>query len=83
MPYFVYLIKCRDKTLYCGWTTDLKKRLAMHNSGKASRYTRARLPVKLVYSERKKTKSAAMSREAEIKKLPRKKKLALITAKPS
>ncbi|MBU0661946.1 MAG: GIY-YIG nuclease family protein [Candidatus Diapherotrites archaeon] len=80
MAYFVYLLQCKDKTLYCGWTNDLKKRLAAHNAGKASRYTRARLPVKFVYSERKKSKSAALSRESEIKSWQRKKKLALISA---
>ena len=78
MPFFVYLLECRDKSLYCGWTNDLEKRAKAHNEGKASRYTRARLPVRLVFFEKAKTKSLALKREAEIKSFPRKKKLSLI-----
>ena len=73
-----YLLRCADGTLYCGWTNDLEKRLAAHNSGKASKYTRSRLPVKLVYFETFDTKQEAMSREARIKQLSRREKLALI-----
>jgi len=81
MPFFVYLLECRDKTYYCGYTTDIKARLAMHNSGKGAKYTRGRLPVKLVYFERKKSKGAAMKREAEIKRMRRKEKTALFMQK--
>lgn len=76
-PFFVYLLECRDKSLYCGFAGNLEKRLAAHNAGKASKYTRPRLPAKLVFFEVAKTKSLALKREAEIKKLPRKKKLLL------
>lgn len=75
---YTYILECSDKTLYTGWTNDLDKRLNMHIKGKASRYTRARLPVILVYFEEFETKSEAMKRECAIKKLPRKEKLNLI-----
>jgi len=81
MPYFVYLLECRGKSLYCGWTNHLERRMKAHNSGKASRYTRARLPVKLVYSAWFKSRKLAMSREAEIKSWPRHRKLALVSAR--
>jgi len=81
MPFFIYLLECADKTFYCGWTNDLKKRVEAHDAGKASRYTRARLPVKLVYSEKAKSKGAALKREAEIKRLSRDKKAALVACK--
>jgi putative endonuclease len=77
MPFFVYLLLCRDQTLYCGYASDLEKRLQAHSLGKASKYTRARLPVKLVFFESLSTKSLAMKREAEIKALPREGKLRL------
>ena len=51
MSAYTYLLRCSDGTLYCGWTDNIEKRLAAHNSGKASKYTRSRLPVKLVYFE--------------------------------
>ena len=73
-----YLLRCADGTLYCGWTNDLEKRLAAHNSGKASKYTRSRLPAELVWYETFETKQEAMSREARIKQLSRREKLALI-----
>ncbi|MEG2338661.1 MAG: GIY-YIG nuclease family protein [Clostridium sp.] len=76
---FIYILKCSDNTLYTGWTTDLNRRLKTHLSGKASKYTRARLPVEMVYSESFKTKSEAMKREVAIKKLTRKEKLKLIS----
>ena len=75
---YVYLLRCADGTLYCGWTDNIEKRLAAHNSGKASKYTRSRLPVKLVYFETFDTKHEAMSREARIKQLSRREKLALV-----
>ena len=81
MAFYVYLLECKDKSLYCGWTNNLKARLRAHNEGKASKYTRPRLPAKLVFFEKAKTKSLALKREAEIKKLLRKEKLRL--ANPS
>ena len=78
MLFFVYLLECRDKSLYCGWTNDLEKRVKAHNSGKASKYTCVRRPVRLVFFEESKTKSAAMKREAEIKSFSREKKLSLV-----
>ncbi len=78
----VYLVRCRDGSLYTGITTDLDRRLAAHNAGTASRYTRSRLPVKLVHQEPGFTRSTALKREAEIKRLPRTRKLALLAARP-
>ena len=78
--FYVYLLECSDSTLYCGYTDNIEKRLTVHNSGKGAKYTRSRLPVKLVYKEEFDTKHDAMHREAEIKKLSRKEKLALIDA---
>lgn len=75
---YTYILRCSDDTLYTGWTNDLSKRLKMHNAGKGARYTRGRLPVKLVYYEVFATKREAMKREAQIKKLSRKQKLAFI-----
>ena len=82
MSAYTYLLRCSDGTLYCGWTDDIEKRLAAHNSGKASKYTRSRLPVKLVYFETFETKQEAMSREARIKRLSRREKLALVSPPP-
>src|SRR5699024_11471681 len=78
MSGYTYILRCADGTLYCGWTNDLTARLAAHNSGKGAKYTRGRGPVTLVYSEQFDTQSEAMRREAEIKKLPRPRKQALI-----
>lgn len=75
--YFVYLLECSDNSLYCGYTDDLEKRVKVHNSGKGAKYTKSRLPVRLVYSEKFDNKSDAMKREAQIKKLSRIKKLDL------
>ena len=80
MKAYTYLLRCADGTLYCGWTNDIEKRLAAHNSGKASKYTRSRLPAELVYVETFDTKQEAMSREAQIKRLSRRQKLALISS---
>jgi putative endonuclease len=74
----VYLLRCSDGTLYCGWTTDIARRLAQHRSGTASRYTRARLPVTLALEIPVADRSAALREEARIKRLPRQEKLALI-----
>jgi putative endonuclease len=78
MAFFVYLVECRDKTYYCGCTKSIKARLAAHNKGIASKYTRARRPVKLVYLEQKKSRQEALKREAQIKTMNRKQKEELI-----
>ena len=77
--FFVYLFRCSDGSLYCGWTTDLKRRLKAHNSGKGAKYTRSRRPVELVYWEEYEDKSSAMKREYEIKQLSRAEKLQFFT----
>jgi len=76
--WLVYLLRCSDGSLYTGITNDLPKRLKAHAAGKASRYTRSRLPVTLVYSEPHRSKSAALRREAAIKKLSRPQKDRLV-----
>ena len=78
----VYLVRCRDGSLYTGITTDLVRRLAAHNSGTASRYTRSRRPVRVVHEETGFNHSTALKREAAIKRLPRQKKLALLAERP-
>ena len=80
MNYFVYIISCADYTLYTGITNDLDSRIAAHNSGKGARYTSGRLPVSLVYSETCESKSIALRREMEIKRMTRAKKLRLISS---
>ena len=75
---WVYLVRCADGTLYCGWTVDLDARIAAHNAGRASRYTRSRLPVALAWSAEQPDRTAARREEARIKALPRTAKLALI-----
>jgi len=72
------MLECADHTIYTGYTVNLEKRLIAHNQGTASKYTRARLPVTLVYSEAYSSKSEAMRREAALKRLSRADKLALI-----
>ena len=76
-PAFVYLLRCADGSLYCGWTSDVQRRFEEHAAGRASRYTRSRLPVELVWSTRKASRSDAMREEARIKRLTRIQKLAL------
>lgn len=78
MDSFTYILRCADGSLYTGWTNDLVKRLAAHNTGRGAKYTRARRPVSLVYWERFSTKQEAMAREWAIKQLSRREKLALI-----
>ena len=78
MNWFCYLLRCADDTLYCGITNDLEKRHAAHNAGTASKYTRVRVPVELVYAESCADRSAASKREMEIKNLKRTEKLVLI-----
>lgn len=75
---YVYMLECSDKTLYTGWTNDLNKRLATHSNGKGAKYTRCRLPVKLVYFEEHDDKISAQKREYAIKQLSRTQKLNLI-----
>ena len=76
--YFVYIVKCKDKTYYTGYTNNIEKRLKAHNDGKGAKYTRVRLPVQLVYKETYETKSEALKREYAIKKLTRTQKEKLI-----
>ena len=74
----VYVLECDDGTLYTGYTTDLERRVAEHDDGNGAKYTRPRTPVELVYHERFETRSAAMSREYEIKQLTRPQKEHLV-----
>jgi putative endonuclease len=74
----VYMLRCRDGTLYTGATNDLERRLATHNRGKGAAYTRARLPVTLVWSESAADRGAALRREAALKRLSRAEKLRLV-----
>jgi len=76
--FFVYLVECRDRSLYCGWTNDLEKRVEAHNQGKGAKYTKRRRPVRLVFSEECKSKSAAMKLENRIKSLTRREKEILV-----
>ena len=75
---YTYIVKCRDGSLYTGWTTDLDRRVKAHNEGTGARYTKSRRPVELVYHETFETKEEAMRREYAIKQLTRAQKLALI-----
>lgn len=76
--WIVYVLRCGDGSLYTGITTDLRRRLAAHRAGTASRYTRARGPLRVVHREPAGDRGAALKREAAIKRLPRSAKLALI-----
>lgn len=78
---YTYIVRCKDNTLYTGWTNDLEKRMHAHNEGKGAKYTKSRKPVTLVYYEAFQTKEEAMSREYHIKRLSRKEKEKLISAK--
>jgi predicted GIY-YIG superfamily endonuclease len=80
-PWFVYILRCADGTLYTGITKDVKRRCRQHNTGSASRYTRSRRPVRLVYQEPRPSQSSALKQEAAIKAMTRKGKLALIRLK--
>lgn len=75
---WTYLLECADGSLYCGWTNDLKKRVEAHNSKKGARYTRSRIPVRLVYAEHFDTPHEAKQREIAIKRMTRADKLKLI-----
>ena len=79
----VYLLRCADGSLYCGWTTDVERRLAAHRSGSASRYTRSRRPLELALVIEVADRSAALREEARIKRLPRAGKLELIAGRGS
>ena len=82
MGYLVYILRCGDGTLYTGCTNDLDRRLRAHQAGRGAKYTRSRLPVELVYREAVPARSAALRREAAIKRMDRRAKLALIAAGP-
>ncbi len=77
---WVYMLRCRDGSLYTGWTSDLERRLERHRAGKASRYTASRLPVELALELPMADRTAARREEARIKRLPRAQKLALLEA---
>ncbi len=78
--HYVYILKCSDDTYYTGYTTDLSGRLKKHNEGKASRYTRGRLPAEYVYWEEAESRSSALKREIDIKKMKRTAKEKLINS---
>ena len=79
--HYVYVLACADGSLYTGYTTDVERRVAEHNAGKGAKYTRGRTPVEVVHVESFGTKSAAMSREYEIKQLSRSRKERLVGLK--
>ena len=78
---YTYILKCKEGSLYTGWTNDLEQRVAAHNTGKGAKYTKARRPVELVYFEEFETKEQAMKREYAIKQMARKDKLELVRRK--
>jgi len=78
---FVYIIKCKDDSLYTGWTNDLEARIRAHNEGRGAKYTKGRGPVELLYTEEFDTKEEAMKREFAIKKWKKEKKLKLVQQK--
>ena len=78
MNYFTYILRCADGTLYTGYTTELEKRVEVHNSGKWAKYTRIRRPVELIYSEKHASRSEACKREYAIKQMKREEKLRLL-----
>lgn len=80
MTAYVYILRCKDGSLYTGWTDNLEHRLKMHQSGKGAKYTKGRGPLELVYSEQLADKSAALKREYAIKRLSRTDKLKLCTS---
>ena len=83
MPWYVYILRCGDGTLYTGITDDIPRRLAAHRAGKGAKYTRGRGPLELVYQERVPDKSAALRREAAIQRLRRGEKERLIESAKS
>lgn len=76
--YYTYMLRCKDNTIYSGFTVDIEKRVETHNAGKGAKYTRARLPVELVYYEEFGVKSEALKRERELKKYTHKEKEEII-----
>lgn len=81
--FYVYILRCADDSLYCGYTTDVEKRFEKHKSGKGAKYTKTHLPLEIAYVEEFDNKSDALKREWEIKKLSRVKKEKLIENYPS
>ena len=79
MEWHLYMVRCRDKSLYVGITTDIEKRITYHNTSRGAKYTRSHSPVTLVYRERFLTKSEALKREIQIKKWSKAKKEALVS----
>lgn len=79
MPWYCFIVRCSDGSLYVGMTADLWRRVKEHNAGRGGRYTRTRLPVMLVYAERYYSRRSALRREYEVKQLTRAKKESLIT----
>lgn len=79
MSHFVYILRCKDNSLYTGYTTDVNRRLKVHNSGKGAKYTRARRPVKLVYYKEVSSMSEGLKLESAIKKLSKEKKEDLVS----
>jgi putative endonuclease len=80
VAWFVYMVQCRDASLYTGATNDLSRRVKAHSDGKGARYTRSRRPVTLVFSRRVKDRSSALKLEAKLKRLSRAEKLTLVSA---
>ena len=78
--YFVYMLRCRDGSLYTGYTVDVQARIETHAQGRGAKYTRSRRPVTLAYAEALPDKTAALKREAQIKKLPKCEKEAMAAA---
>lgn len=81
MTCFCYILECSDGSYYTGWTADPERRLRQHNRGNGARYTRSRLPVKVVYMEQQPDRSSAMRREFQIKRMGRKEKEKLVKSK--
>ncbi|MBO8164857.1 MAG: GIY-YIG nuclease family protein [Brevibacillus sp.] len=81
--HFVYILRCRDGSLYTGYTTEVGRRLAEHNAGKGAKYTRSRTPVELVYVEEGESRSWGQRREQRIKRMSRREKELLITSRHS
>jgi putative endonuclease len=81
--YYCYIVECADGTFYTGWTVDPEQRVATHNKGRGAKYTRMRLPVKLVYVEEQSDIRSAMKRERAIKRLKRERKIRLISGERS
>ncbi len=75
---YIYILRCADDTFYCGWTNNLQRRIRIHNEGRGAKYTRSRLPVKIIYYEEFESYIEAQKREYQIKQLTRKQKEELI-----